>query len=50
MKSWPRFVARVPGLADVNSVWLREGLQVNDQVVLSDMSQWDSRDRIRILN
>ena len=38
------------GRISVNAIEVLEGLQVNDQVVLSDMSQWDSRDRIRILN
>jgi hypothetical protein len=25
-----------------------EGLQVGDQVILSDMSQWDAHERIRL--
>ena len=32
----------------VNSVEVLRGLQAGDQVVLSDMSAWDSYDRIRL--
>ena len=42
---------RVPvkvGRASVNSIQVIEGLQVGDTVILSDMSQRDSNDRIRI--
>ncbi len=36
------------GRSSVNSIEIREGLQVGDQVVLSDMSAWDNYDRIRL--
>jgi len=36
------------GRMSVNSVEVLRGLQVGDQVVLSDMSAWDSYDRIRL--
>jgi len=36
------------GLASVNTIEVLGGLQVGDRVILSDMSQWDSHDRIRI--
>jgi RND family efflux transporter MFP subunit len=42
---------RVPvkvGRASVNSIQVLEGLQPGDTVVLSDMSRWDSNDRLRI--
>ena len=42
---------RVPvklGRASVNTVEIVQGLQVGDRVILSDMSQWDSYDRIRL--
>jgi len=42
---------RVPvkvGRASVNSIQVIEGLQPGDTVVLSDMSRWDSNDRLRI--
>jgi HlyD family secretion protein len=35
------------GRASVNSIEVLDGLKVGDQVVLSDMNQWDSHDRIR---
>ena len=35
------------GRASVNTIEVLSGLSVGDQVVLSDMSQWDSHDRIR---
>jgi multidrug efflux pump subunit AcrA (membrane-fusion protein) len=35
------------GRASVNTIEVLDGLRVGDQVVLSDMSQWDSHDRIR---
>jgi HlyD family secretion protein len=38
----------VLGRTSVNSVEVLRGLQAGDQVVLSDMSAWDSYDRIRI--
>jgi HlyD family secretion protein len=36
------------GRSSVNTIEVREGLQVGDQVVLSDMSAWDNYDRIRL--
>jgi HlyD family secretion protein len=36
------------GRASVNTIEVVEGLKVGDQVVLSDTSQWDSFDRIRL--
>lgn len=42
---------RVPvkvGRASVNSIQVLEGLQAGDVVILSDMSRWDSTDRIRL--
>ena len=36
------------GRASVSTVEIVEGLRPGDQVVLSDMSQWDSFDRIRL--
>jgi HlyD family secretion protein len=42
---------RVPvklGRTSVNFVEVNEGLQPGDQVILSDMSQWDGYDRLRL--
>lgn len=42
---------RVPvtlGKSSVNTIEVREGLQVGDQVILSDVSRWDGHDRLRI--
>jgi HlyD family secretion protein len=42
---------RVPvslGRNSVTSIEILEGLQIGDQVILSDMSQWDTSDRIRL--
>jgi HlyD family secretion protein len=42
---------RVPvklGRCSVSTIEVVEGLQVGDQVVLSDMSQWDAHDRVRL--
>jgi RND family efflux transporter MFP subunit len=42
---------RVPvkvGRASVNDIQVIEGLKEGDQVILSDMSRWDSVDRIRL--
>ena len=42
---------RVPvkvGRASVNSIQILEGLQSGDTVILSDMSRWDSTDKIRL--
>jgi HlyD family secretion protein len=36
------------GRASVNMIEVRDGLQVGDQVILSDMSQWDAYDRVRL--
>jgi HlyD family secretion protein len=36
------------GRASVNMIEIREGLQVGDQVILSDMSQWDAYDRVKL--
>jgi HlyD family secretion protein len=42
---------RVPvklGRGSVSTIEVVQGLQVGDQVILSDMSQWDARERIRL--
>jgi len=36
------------GLASVNTVQILGGLDVGDQVILSDMSRWDAFDRVRL--
>ncbi len=36
------------GRSSVNTIEVIRGLQPGDQVVLSDMSQWDSHDRVRL--
>jgi len=36
------------GRASVNTIEVRDGLKVNDRVILSDMSQYDSYPRIRL--
>jgi HlyD family secretion protein len=36
------------GRSSVSTIEVLEGLRVGDQVVLSDMSQWDAQDRIRL--
>jgi HlyD family secretion protein len=36
------------GRTSVNTVEILQGLQVGDKVILSDMSQWDNVDRIRL--
>jgi len=36
------------GRTSVNTVEIVQGLQVGDRVILSDMSQWDTYDRIRL--
>jgi RND family efflux transporter MFP subunit len=44
---------RVPvkvGRASVNSIQIIEGLNVGDTVILSDMSRWDSADRVQLQN
>ena len=36
------------GRSSVNTIEVLRGLQPGDQVILSDMSQWDSHDRVRL--
>ncbi len=36
------------GRTSVNTIEVLEGLEPGDQVVLSDMSQWDAFDRVRL--
>jgi len=36
------------GRSSVNTVEVKDGLQVGERVILSDMSQWDNNDRIRL--
>ncbi|MDP2136211.1 MAG: HlyD family efflux transporter periplasmic adaptor subunit [Candidatus Didemnitutus sp.] len=36
------------GRSSVNTIEIRAGLQPGDRVILSDMSQWDSNERIRL--
>jgi multidrug efflux pump subunit AcrA (membrane-fusion protein) len=36
------------GKSSVNTIEITEGLKVGDQVVLSDMSNWDNQTRIRL--
>lgn len=36
------------GRSSVNTVEILDGVQVGDRVILSDMSQWDNYDRIRL--
>lgn len=46
-----REAIRVPvtlGRSSVSTVEILEGLQAGDKVVLSDMSQWDTHDRVRV--
>ncbi|MDB6026277.1 MAG: Secretion protein HlyD [Verrucomicrobiales bacterium] len=42
---------RVPvklGRSSVNTIEILQGLQTGDQVILSDMSQWDTHERLRV--
>jgi HlyD family secretion protein len=42
---------RVPvklGRSSVSTIEVIEGLQVGDQVILSDMSQWDAHERVKL--
>jgi HlyD family secretion protein len=42
---------RVPvklGRGSVNTIEIINGLEIGDQVILSDMSQWDAQDRVRL--
>jgi HlyD family secretion protein len=46
-----RYAVRVPvklGRTSVNAVEIEQGLEPGDQVILSDTSQWDDDDRIRL--
>ncbi len=46
-----RGASRVPvelGRASVSSIEVVSGLQTGDQIILSDMSQWDAHDRIKL--
>ena len=36
------------GRASVNAIEIRKGLDAGDTVILSDMSAWDSYDRVRL--
>ena len=36
------------GRSSVSTIEIVQGLKLGDQVILSDMSQWDARDRIRL--
>jgi HlyD family secretion protein len=36
------------GRSSVTTIEIVSGLQVGDKVILSDMSQWDNVDRIRL--
>ena len=36
------------GRSSVNTIEVIEGLQLGDQVILSDMSTWDAFDRVRL--
>jgi HlyD family secretion protein len=36
------------GKSSVNAIEVKSGLNVGDQVVLSDMSAWDAFDRVRL--
>jgi HlyD family secretion protein len=38
----------VLGVSSVNTAEIIRGLQVGDRVILSDMSQWDNVDRVRL--
>jgi len=46
-----RFAARVPvlfGKTSVSTIEVLDGLAVGDKIILSDVSQWDTVDRIRL--
>jgi hypothetical protein len=46
-----RYAVRVPvqvGQSSVNTIEVIRGLDVGDRVILSDMSQWDNVDRVRL--
>jgi hypothetical protein len=45
------YAIRVPvrvGQTSVNTIEIKSGLQAGDQVILSDMSQWDNLERVRL--
>jgi HlyD family secretion protein len=45
------YAIRVPvrvGQTSVSTIEIKSGLQVGDQVILSDMSQWDNVERVRL--
>ena len=45
------YATRVPvklGRSSVNTIEIVSGLQPGDRVILSDMSQWDANDRVRL--
>jgi hypothetical protein len=46
-----RFAVRVPvqfGKTSVSTIEVFEGLIVGDEIILSDVSQWDTVDKIRL--
>jgi HlyD family secretion protein len=46
-----RYAVRVPvqvGQSSVNTIEVIRGLEVGDKVILSDMSQWDNVDRVKL--
>lgn len=46
-----KYAVRVPvklGRSSVSTIEILQGLQVGDQVILSDMSTWDSHERVRL--
>lgn len=51
MESDGEHARRIPvqlGRSSVNTIEIRNGLQAGDIVILSDMSQWDAVDRVRL--
>jgi HlyD family secretion protein len=36
------------GRSSVSTIEVIEGLSVGDEIILSDMSQWDEQDRLRL--
>jgi HlyD family secretion protein len=36
------------GRSSVGAIEVMEGLQIGDTIILSDMSQWDSFERVRL--
>jgi HlyD family secretion protein len=36
------------GRSSVNTIEIVKGLKPGDRVILSDMSQWDSHDRVKL--